>query len=295
MTRNASSSLPALGTKFSSLLEFKLAAFEAAKNGSYRFRIFSAQNNRRCTIVCIGRGSKYILPKDNIKACTCRVRVYKDGAGQFEVRAAESRHTCTLALAGSKEALLAQEDMGERISELRNRIRHANTEEEEESEDEDTSDADSSSSDDDEAAATAPAKGLPRQSTGRTTLNSLAAGKLPLKDPPGPPSDSYLTSSFPTSTRPPLPSRPLFSCLTAFFPSATSNDLSFVSSAFSNAGVTSTADIATLLQLERENMTFFLDDFQVRAGWSAEQRRAVRDLMVEVRRALAEDRQIEEG
>ncbi|GAA6012405.1 hypothetical protein JCM10207_007076 [Rhodosporidiobolus poonsookiae] len=117
MSRTAPSArLPAVGTVFPSLLDFKIAVFRAAEAGSFQVRVFSCCRARHAVLNCIGCGSKPAVEKGLLTACTCRVRAYKSKhGGGFEVRSATAAHSCVVPAYNSVEGRANRKDMHVRV------------------------------------------------------------------------------------------------------------------------------------------------------------------------------------
>ncbi|GAA5911713.1 hypothetical protein JCM6882_006950 [Rhodosporidiobolus microsporus] len=120
----SSSLLPPLGTEFKSLLEAKLATYEAARNGSYRLRIFSSSSNF-VRLVCIGLGDLSALYKrSDHTPCSCHIRVSWDETKQiFKVSDVDDAHTCKFPSLDSTTARAASEDMNSFINKTRRAMR----------------------------------------------------------------------------------------------------------------------------------------------------------------------------
>ncbi|GAA5839749.1 hypothetical protein JCM11251_002580 [Rhodosporidiobolus azoricus] len=117
MSSSASSRLPAVGTSFSSLLAFEMAACTAAMNAGYTLSIFDSHKNRNLTLVCNGNGSRSHLRLRGEMRCTCCTYATKHGAS-FRVTRAVDQHSCALPATSSTAAKIARSKMRTRVLEL---------------------------------------------------------------------------------------------------------------------------------------------------------------------------------
>ncbi|GAA6034209.1 hypothetical protein JCM8097_003781 [Rhodosporidiobolus ruineniae] len=91
---SSSSAFPPKDTAYTSIEDFKRAAYTAAVDGCYKLSIFDSKAGRKCILNCIGLGNKKQYRAGRPKcSCTADIR-FSRNTKQYVVYDSDSSHTC---------------------------------------------------------------------------------------------------------------------------------------------------------------------------------------------------------
>ncbi|GAA5839752.1 hypothetical protein JCM11251_002581 [Rhodosporidiobolus azoricus] len=316
MSNNDSSRLPVVGSTFPTLLEFKIAAFTAAKNCSFAMSTFHSASDRSAILNCTGLGGKNRLAATGDKPCSCRIAAHRDGQGGFKVTLSSDQHSCTVAgQPESKDARAAHGEMVKRVAGLKKELEEAETQAATSSGDEDDG---TTSSEDDRASYIATdnddndsvnsssstsrrAKRRLCQITRRAqwdvpTKTSLSedinSDALPPLYPQRAFSSQHLTLDSPgTSSNKSFSLNHLASCFSALTRSTSVGDLLLFSASLLESGVSSIDALSALFTFEDGTLIQFIEEIKVRKGWCSGEALVLGGILDEAKRVFAAEKQ----